>query len=109
MAQIEDTDAEGRLVLADALVYAERLGVDSIVDIATCECYSRAGASSTSLSLRAAPRAPAAFEGTLSIQAVRGGQCCRRCLAGLAGRFESLTCFRLLKVPKLSVKAFRHP
>mmetsp|Transcript_13046 Transcript_13046/g.39534 ORF Transcript_13046/g.39534 Transcript_13046/m.39534 type:complete len:557 (-) Transcript_13046:602-2272(-) len=33
--EIEDTDAEGRLVLADALVFAEKLGVDAIVDIAT--------------------------------------------------------------------------
>ena len=30
-----NTDAEGRLTLADALVYAEALGVDAIVDIAT--------------------------------------------------------------------------
>ncbi len=30
-----NTDAEGRLTLADALVYADRLGVDYIVDLAT--------------------------------------------------------------------------
>ncbi len=33
--EIMNTDAEGRLVLADALCYAERLGVDRIVDLAT--------------------------------------------------------------------------
>lgn len=34
--EVGNTDAEGRLTLADALVYAERhLGVDQIVDIAT--------------------------------------------------------------------------
>ncbi len=34
--QVMNTDAEGRLTLADALVYADRLGdVDCIVDIAT--------------------------------------------------------------------------
>ncbi|MGI2298229.1 leucyl aminopeptidase [Candidatus Cardinium hertigii] len=33
--EIDNTDAEGRLTLADALVYAERLGVDAIVDLAT--------------------------------------------------------------------------
>lgn len=33
--EIVDTDAEGRLTLADALVYAEQLGVEAIVDIAT--------------------------------------------------------------------------
>jgi Cytosol aminopeptidase family, catalytic domain len=31
-----DTDAEGRLTLADALVFAEQLGVEAVVDIATC-------------------------------------------------------------------------
>jgi leucyl aminopeptidase len=30
-----NTDAEGRLTLADALVYAEKLKPDSIIDIAT--------------------------------------------------------------------------
>lgn len=35
--QIMDTDAEGRLTLADALVFAEQLGVEAIVDIATRE------------------------------------------------------------------------
>lgn len=35
--QIVDTDAEGRLTLADALVFAEQLGVEAIVDIATRE------------------------------------------------------------------------
>lgn len=30
-----NTDAEGRLTLADALVYAENLGVDTIIDLAT--------------------------------------------------------------------------
>jgi len=33
--QVINTDAEGRLTLADALVYAEKLQVDSIVDLAT--------------------------------------------------------------------------
>eukprot|EP00918_Siedleckia_nematoides_P091855 GHVU01201662.1.p1 GENE.GHVU01201662.1~~GHVU01201662.1.p1 ORF type:complete len:701 (-),score=105.01 GHVU01201662.1:530-2503(-) len=33
--EVHNTDAEGRLTLADALVYAEALGVDAIVDIAT--------------------------------------------------------------------------
>ena len=33
--EVGNTDAEGRLTLADALVYAEKLGVDSIVDVAT--------------------------------------------------------------------------
>jgi len=33
--EIDNTDAEGRLTLADALCYAEELGVDEIVDIAT--------------------------------------------------------------------------
>ena len=33
--EVINTDAEGRLTLADALVYAEALGVDAIVDIAT--------------------------------------------------------------------------
>lgn len=33
--EVNNTDAEGRLTLADALVYADKLGVDSIVDLAT--------------------------------------------------------------------------
>eukprot|EP00386_Alphamonas_edax_P016318 GDKI01049823.1.p2 GENE.GDKI01049823.1~~GDKI01049823.1.p2 ORF type:complete len:525 (-),score=201.39 GDKI01049823.1:259-1800(-) len=33
--EVNNTDAEGRLCLCDALVYAEKLGVDTIVDIAT--------------------------------------------------------------------------
>lgn len=33
--EVGNTDAEGRLTLADALVYAEKLGVDAIVDVAT--------------------------------------------------------------------------
>ncbi len=33
--EVDNTDAEGRLTLADALCYAEELGVDEIVDIAT--------------------------------------------------------------------------
>jgi len=33
--QVMNTDAEGRLILADALCYTERLGVDRIVDLAT--------------------------------------------------------------------------
>ncbi|EUD69464.1 leucyl aminopeptidase [Plasmodium inui San Antonio 1] len=33
--EVGNTDAEGRLTLADALVYAEKLSVDYIVDIAT--------------------------------------------------------------------------
>jgi leucyl aminopeptidase len=33
--EINNTDAEGRLTLADALVFAEQLGVDAIVDLAT--------------------------------------------------------------------------
>lgn len=33
--EIHNTDAEGRLVLADCLTYADRLGCDAIVDLAT--------------------------------------------------------------------------
>lgn len=33
--EVLNTDAEGRLTLADALVYAEKLQVDAIVDLAT--------------------------------------------------------------------------
>jgi leucyl aminopeptidase len=33
--EVLNTDAEGRLTLADALVYADNLGVDIIVDLAT--------------------------------------------------------------------------
>lgn len=33
--EVFNTDAEGRLTLADALVYAERLDVDAIIDCAT--------------------------------------------------------------------------
>lgn len=33
--EVNNTDAEGRLTLADALVFAENLGVDAIVDLAT--------------------------------------------------------------------------
>ncbi|VWU52798.1 M17 leucyl aminopeptidase [Hepatocystis sp. ex Piliocolobus tephrosceles] len=33
--EVGNTDAEGRLTLADALVYAEKIGVDYIIDIAT--------------------------------------------------------------------------
>jgi leucyl aminopeptidase len=33
--QVLNTDAEGRLTLADALVFAENLAVDAIVDSAT--------------------------------------------------------------------------
>lgn len=33
--EVLNTDAEGRLTLADALVYAEKLEVDGIVDLAT--------------------------------------------------------------------------
>jgi leucyl aminopeptidase len=33
--EVNNTDAEGRLTLADALVFAEGLGVDTIVDLAT--------------------------------------------------------------------------
>lgn len=33
--EINNTDAEGRLTLADALVFAEKLNVDAIVDLAT--------------------------------------------------------------------------
>lgn len=33
--EVINTDAEGRLTLADALVYAEKLQVDRIVDLAT--------------------------------------------------------------------------
>ena len=33
--EVNNTDAEGRLTLADALVYADKLGVDTIVDLAT--------------------------------------------------------------------------
>jgi leucyl aminopeptidase len=33
--EVLNTDAEGRLTLADALVYAEKLQVDAIIDLAT--------------------------------------------------------------------------
>ncbi len=33
--EVDNTDAEGRLTMADALCYAEKLGVDEIIDIAT--------------------------------------------------------------------------
>ncbi len=33
--EIDNTDAEGRLTLADALCYADTLGVDEVIDIAT--------------------------------------------------------------------------
>ncbi|NJL03048.1 MAG: leucyl aminopeptidase [Spirulinaceae cyanobacterium SM2_1_0] len=33
--EVNNTDAEGRLTLADALVFAEKLGADAIVDLAT--------------------------------------------------------------------------
>ena len=33
--EVLNTDAEGRLTLADALVYADKLKVDSIIDLAT--------------------------------------------------------------------------
>lgn len=33
--EVNNTDAEGRLTLADALVFAEKIGVDAIVDLAT--------------------------------------------------------------------------
>jgi leucyl aminopeptidase len=33
--EVNNTDAEGRLTLADALVYADKLGVDAVVDLAT--------------------------------------------------------------------------
>ena len=33
--EVNNTDAEGRLTLADALIYAEKLEVDAIVDLAT--------------------------------------------------------------------------
>ena len=33
--EVANTDAEGRLTLADALVYADRLNVDVILDLAT--------------------------------------------------------------------------
>ena len=33
--EVGNTDAEGRLTLADALVYADKLGVDTIIDLAT--------------------------------------------------------------------------
>jgi leucyl aminopeptidase len=33
--EVNNTDAEGRLTLADALVFAEKLGVDAVVDLAT--------------------------------------------------------------------------
>ena len=33
--EVLNTDAEGRLTLADALVYADNLGVDTIIDLAT--------------------------------------------------------------------------
>ena len=33
--EVDNTDAEGRLTLADALCYASELGVDEVIDIAT--------------------------------------------------------------------------
>ena len=33
--EVNNTDAEGRLTLADALVFADKLGVDAVVDLAT--------------------------------------------------------------------------
>ncbi len=33
--EVNNTDAEGRLTLADALVYADQLGLDALVDLAT--------------------------------------------------------------------------
>jgi leucyl aminopeptidase len=33
--EVNNTDAEGRLTLADALVFADKLGVDSMIDLAT--------------------------------------------------------------------------
>jgi leucyl aminopeptidase len=33
--EVNNTDAEGRLTLADALVYTDKLGLDAIVDLAT--------------------------------------------------------------------------
>ena len=33
--EVDNTDAEGRLTLADALCYADKLGVDEVIDIAT--------------------------------------------------------------------------
>ncbi|MEO1186800.1 MAG: leucyl aminopeptidase, partial [Cyanobacteria bacterium J06636_27] len=33
--EVNNTDAEGRLTLADALVFADKLGLDAIVDLAT--------------------------------------------------------------------------
>ncbi len=43
--EVINTDAEGRLTLADALVYAEKLQVDAIVDLATLTGRSRGLAS----------------------------------------------------------------
>ena len=33
--EVNNTDAEGRLTLADALVFAEKLGIDAMIDLAT--------------------------------------------------------------------------
>ncbi|MCE5324605.1 leucyl aminopeptidase [bacterium] len=33
--EVNNTDAEGRLILADAVAYADKLGVDEIIDVAT--------------------------------------------------------------------------
>ena len=33
--EVNNTDAEGRLTLADALVFADKLGVDAVIDLAT--------------------------------------------------------------------------
>ncbi|MFM7615336.1 MAG: leucyl aminopeptidase, partial [Synechococcales cyanobacterium] len=33
--EVNNTDAEGRLTLADALIFAEKLGVDALLDLAT--------------------------------------------------------------------------
>uniref|UniRef100_A0A0D9XYY7 Cytosol aminopeptidase domain-containing protein n=1 Tax=Leersia perrieri TaxID=77586 RepID=A0A0D9XYY7_9ORYZ len=39
--EVDNTDAEGRLTLADALVYACKLGVDKVIDLATLTGYCR--------------------------------------------------------------------
>ena len=34
--EVSDTDAEGRLIMADALTYASEKAPDLIIDLATC-------------------------------------------------------------------------
>ncbi len=48
MVDITNTDAEGRLILGDAMTYAERLGATHLVDVATLTGAVSRGRSATS-------------------------------------------------------------